>query len=263
MRFGQFFEKRREKEKRLELEAEERRMLLEKEREVEKLTSDVAWFKRLMAHNVRMPFAVILGYGEMLEEDGFATREEELECIRKICRNIEYLDTLFQVLLDCEDEGLLEKKEHFDVLGCVREVTEYVRMIVQKAGIKIRINSSRNQILLYGNKVSLMRAFFNLIENSVRYMEQQGNIVITIEETETEILIVYRDEGKGMKQEEADRITEFTYQGSNGRADGSGIGMYLIRQSVEQQGGTLTVKTGEGNGMRVDMSFAKNRQQNL
>lgn len=256
------FRKKQERPQTLEKEESAPKMPAEKQ-ETERLVNDATWFKRLMAHNVRMPFAVIMGYGELLEENGFSTREEELECVRKICKNIDYLNTLFKVLLDSEAEELLTKKEHFDILGCVREVAEYVRMIAQKAGIQVLINSSRNKIWMYGNRVALMRVFFNLIENSVRYMEKQGNIIITIEETEKEILIVYRDEGKGMKKEEAEHITEFEFQGSNGKPDGHGLGMYLIYQTLEQQGGTLTVKTAEGNGMRVDMSFPKERQKNL
>lgn len=222
----------------------------------EMFSGDIKWFKRLLAHNVRMPLAVIVGYGELLKEEGFTSRAEEMEYVRKICKNIDYLDTLFKVLLDADTEKLLTEKEHFDVLACIREVAEYVRMIAQKAGIRILVNSSREKVLLFGNRISLMRAFFNLIENSVRYMEQQGNIIITVEETEKEILIVYRDEGKGMAGD-AEHIAEIGFQGPNGKADGCGLGMYLVRQTLEQQGGTFRVKTGEGKGMRVDMSFAR------
>lgn len=209
-----------------------------------------------MAHNVRMPLAVITGYGELLASGAFQTREEEINCIRKICHNIDYLDTLVKVLLDDEQELLLSK-EYFDILDCVRKVSEYVKTITQKAGIRISVNSSKKEVLFFGNRISLMRAFFNLIENSVRYMNRRGEIVITIEETEKEILIVYRDDGEGMLPEEALHITELHFQGSNRKSGGHGIGMYLTRRTVEEQGGSLSVKTGIGNGMGIYMSFPK------
>lgn len=261
MRLGKVFIGRREKQRLLELEQEERRKLEEKEQEIKKLSEDVVWFKRLMAHNVRMPLAVITGYGELLAESGSMTREEEMECIRKICKNIDYLDTLFKVLLDNNQEELLTEKEYFDVLSCVREVAEYVRMMIQKAGIVISINSSKKEIVLYGNRISLMRVLFNLIENSIRYMNREGNVFITIEETGEEILIVYRDDGEGMKREDAEHITKLNFQGENKKTGGYGIGMYLIEQMVKEQGGSLSVKTGEGCGMGIYMSFSKNRQK--
>lgn len=257
--FGRKTVKQEEKQQILAREQEEHRRLEEKERELKKLSEDVVWFKRLMAHNVRMPLAVIVGYGELLSESSFQSREEELECIQKICRNVDYLDTVFKVLLDEKKEELLEKK-HFDILSCVREVCEYVKMIAKKAGIKISVNSSRSEVLLYGNRVSLMRAFFNLIENSVRYMNRSGNIIITVEETEKEVLVVYRDDGEGMRTDEAKDIAELNFQGSNKKSGGYGLGMYLVRQAVEEQGGSMEIKTGEGSGMGVYMSFPKKRQ---
>lgn len=100
-----------------------------------------------MAHNLRMPFAIITGYGELLLSGSCASREEELDCIRKICNNIDYLNTLSKVLLDDDQEELLSQKEYFDVLACVRRVSEYVRTITQKAGIRIVVNSSREEVL--------------------------------------------------------------------------------------------------------------------
>ena len=253
----------KEKQSLLEREQEEHRKLEETKQEVEKLSADVVWFKRLMAHNLRMPLAIITGYGELLLNGSFSSREEELDCIRKICNNIDYINTLSKVLLDDNQNELLVQKEYFDVLACVRCVSEYVRTITQKAGIKIVVNSSREEVLFFGNRISLMRAFFNLIENSVRYMNRQGNIFITVEETEKEILLIYRDDGEGMCAEEAEHITELDFQGSNKKKEGNGIGMYLIRQAVEAEGGSLEIKTGEGVGMGIYMSFPKNLQKNL
>lgn len=252
-----------EKQRLLEKEQEDRRRLDEKSKEVEKLSQDVVWFKRLMAHNLRMPLAVITGYGELLLSGSISSREEELDCIRKICTNIDYLNTLSRVLLDSDQQESSLEKENFDMLADVRRVADYVKTITQKAGIKVIVNSSRSEVLFFGNRIYLMRAFFNLIENSIRYMNRAGSIVITVEETDREVLVVYRDDGEGMRTEEAVHITELEYRGSNSKKEGNGIGMYLIRQAVETEGGSLEVKTGEGAGMGVYMSFPKKQQQNL
>lgn len=271
---GEFFFKRQTKQKLEEEMLEKRRKMEEAEKEksreleksqeeVKRLSEDVVWFKRMMAHNIRMPLAIISGYGELLANDSFSSREEELDCIQKICKNIDYLDTLTKVLLDNEQESTLIQPEYFDVLECVRQVAEYVKTIAQKAGIGISVNSSKKMVLLYGNRISLMRAFFNLIENSIRYMNRQGNVFITVEETENEILIVYRDDGEGMEPEEAMYITQLNYQGANKKKEGHGLGMYLMEQAIVEQGGKLTIKTGQGSGMGVYMAFPKIRQEKL
>ncbi len=216
------------------------------------------WFRRLLSHNIRMPMTIIAGYGDLLKNHSLKTREEEIECISKICKNIQYLDTLFKVLVDDEkNEELLREKEWFDLLECGREAFDYVKSMTQKAHITISVNSSRDHVLFYGNRIVMMRAFYNLVENSIRYMKRAGTICLTVEETEEEYLVVYRDDGEGMDEEEAKNITDLNQQGSNARQDGHGIGMYLVRQTVENHGGTLTIRTGVGKGMGVFMSFPK------
>ena len=103
----------------------------------------------------------------------------------------------------------------------------------------------------------MMRAFYNLVENSIRYMNRPGNICLTVEETAEEIYAIYRDDGEGMDETEADSITDLNYQGSNANRDGHGIGMYLVKDAVETNGGTLFIRTGKGKGMGIYMAFPK------
>ncbi len=210
------------------------------------------WLRRLFSHNIRMPMTIIAGYGDMLKNGECKNREEELDCIGKICKNIDFLDTLLKVFLDDKsNEELLEEKEWFDLLACGREAFEYVKSITQKANINVSVNSSRANILFYGNRIVLIRAFYNLIENSVRYMKHPGNICVTIEDMQEEILVIYRDDGEGMDENEAEYITHLNYQGSNAGKRGNGIGMYLVRDAVEKSGGTIEIHTGKGKGMGI------------
>ena len=256
--FSNFLSKK-DKNDEIEKEKEnEKQLLLQKrEEEIEMLTKDVVWLKRLLSHNFRMPMAIISGYGELLKNGEFKDREEEINCINKICSNIDYLATISKIILDDDNEELLLDKEYFDILKCIQEVSLYVKTIVQKAGIVLSVNSSKDEILFYGNRITIMRAFFNLVENSIKYMNNKGNITITIEETDEELLIVYRDNGEGMDPEEAKHITEINYQGSNRKAGSYGIGMYLVGKAIEDNGGTIQVKTEKGFGMCIYMSFQK------
>lgn len=155
-----FFSRQKLKNQELEQrEEDERRQLAQKQQELKKLSEDVVWFKRMMAHNIRMPMAIISGYGELLLDGEVSGREEELDCIQKICNNIEYLDTLTKVLLDDDSEDTLDRKEYFDVLECVNRVAEYVKNIARKSGIGIAVNSSRSKVMFYGNRISFMRGF--------------------------------------------------------------------------------------------------------
>ena len=220
------------------------------------------WIKRMLSHNMRMPMAIITGYGDLLKTGEYQNRQEELEYIQKICGNIDYLNRLLGVVLDTGRQNREAQKEYFDVLGCIREVAEYVKTMARRAGIVIAVNSSKQEILLYGDRIQMMRAFYNLFENSLKYMKRGGTIYVTAEETEEGILMVYKDDGVGMDAQEAEWITQPGYRGSNAQennnAGGDGLGMYLVKRIVEGHGGSLRVKSGSGKGMGIYMTFRKN-----
>ena len=99
-----------------------------------------------------------------------------------------------------------------------------------------------------------------LVENCID--AKAKNIEIRIMQGGIESIMI-SDDGEGMEPEEAKYITQLNYQGSNKKKEGHGLGMYLIEQAIVEQGGKLTIKTGQGSGMGVYMAFPKIRQEKL
>lgn len=222
------------------------------------MNENIRWLRRLISHNFRMPMAIIVSYGELLKSGSFETREKELECIDKICRNIDYIDRFSKLILDDASVSATEAKENFDLLDCVREAASYTEVITRRAHISVTVCSSKSRIVFCGKRLILMRALLDLIENSIRYMKRAGDICITVEEERDEIMVLYRDNGEGMAEADGANITKLHYQGTNGCCFGSGIGMFLVKEAVSQNNGRLEVKTGIGKGMDVSMIFRKN-----
>lgn len=217
---------------------------------------DIVWLKRLLSHNFRMPMAVIAGYGELLQEEGFDTKESERAVIAKICKNIEYMNLMLKVVLDDGNDGAVGRKEEFDLLACIREGTEYVKSIARRQGVAIRVNSTQEVVRLYGSRLKLMRAFFNMTENSLKYMKHEGAICITVDETRDAVYVIYKDDGAGMSVDETAHVTKFSYQGTN-HSGGYGIGMYLVEEAVHENGGTLEIRSRENQGMGIYMTFPR------
>jgi two-component system phosphate regulon sensor histidine kinase PhoR len=159
--------------------------------------------------------------------------------------------------MDNDGERVLGEKTRFDLLECVRDGMGYVRSIAQRQGVTIQlIISSQSEAPVYGSRVKLLRAFYNLVENSLKYMMRKGTIFVTVEQTQDEIYLIYKDDGAGMDAAEASRITEWNYQGSN-RTGGHGIGMYLVKEMVDDFGGTMEIRSRVGQGMGVYMTFPR------
>ena len=85
-------------------------------------------------------------------------------------------------------------------------------------------------------------AFFNLIDNALKYSRRQDVIEIRAAEHDHLIQVEIADSGPGIPAEELPRIFEELYRGSNTRErDGSGVGLALVKRIIERHGGTVSV----------------------
>lgn len=232
----------------------------EKDNEIRSMKEDVAWLKRQIAHGVRMPLAIISGYGDLLRRGDWKTPEEQDLYIDKICKNIEYLNQTFQIVIDDNAGKDEEAEEPLDLLRVVGDVVEYADHITRSHGVQLELNSSCTQVYIQGNRIDIMKALYNLIENSLKYMRHGDAIYITVEAVEGQAWVVYRDNGEGVTKREASRITEPDYRGeaADGRLTGirgSGMGMYLVDDIIKRHHGTIQIKGGTGNGFAAYITF--------
>lgn len=219
------------------------------------MEEDVSQFKRKIAHSVRMPIAIISGYGDVLSK-GTCSPEETDVYIAKICKNIKYLSNTFRLVLDNQED--VECTE-FDARVAVAEVAEQAQQYLKKHNLRMEINSGSASVMMKGYETDLMRALYNLIENSIKYMKQGNTIYVTVEDLADEVLIIYRDNGVGLQSEEAEQLGKLNYQGTNAKnqVKGTGAGLYIVRMIMEKHGGIMDVRSSENKGFVVYMRFPK------
>lgn len=219
------------------------------------LQEDVIWLKRQIAHGVRMPLAIISGYGDLLKKGDYKSEEEQKLYIDKICRNIDYLNQTFQIVID-DNQKEAGKREELDLIEVAESIVEYTDNLIRSHGVRLDLNTSCKQVLIWGNRIDIMKVFYNLIENSLKYMQYGDAIFITIEAVENRALIVYRDNGEGVTQQDAEQLTAFQYLGEQTEpkpevVKGTGMGMYLVKDVIQKHHGTLQVKGGVGTGFAM------------
>lgn len=93
--------------------------------------------------------------------------------------------------------------------------------------------------------------FVNILDNAVKYSDKGTNICISVEKMVSYILIRVQDEGIGIPFEEMNQVFKRFYRGKSERVlctEGSGIGLYLARRIIEEQGGAVSVKAGKAGG---------------
>lgn len=224
------------------------------------MEADVVWLKRQIAHGVRMPLAIISGYGDLLKKGDYSSKEEEELYINKICSNIDYLNQTFRLVID-DDAGKEEVQDaRLDLLEVVRNIVVYTDNLTKSHGVQLKLNSSHEQIWIWGSQIDMMKLFYNLIENSLKYMQHGDTIYITVEEVENQAWIVYRDNGEGVTKQDAEQLTELKYPGGQmeGKPDavkGTGMGMCLVKDIIQRHQGGLKIKGGMGVGFAMYITF--------
>jgi signal transduction histidine kinase len=94
--------------------------------------------------------------------------------------------------------------------------------------------------------------FSNIISNAFKYMNSEADsfLRIQIRPVDQSIELIFSDNGIGIRKEHLDKIFKMFYRATE-RSQGSGLGMYIVKQAVEKLGGTITLSSQYGKGTQI------------
>ncbi|MCR5101262.1 MAG: HAMP domain-containing histidine kinase [Butyrivibrio sp.] len=147
--------------------------------------------------------------------------------------------------IDDEDE-----KSEVDIIEVAKRVADELSEAARKAKMQINISTSEGALKVKASEKRIVILFRNIIDNSIKYMNQEGILVITISAINDDIFIVLKDSGKGLAESETKHIFELNYQGSN-RISGNGLGLTQAKAIVDYYGGNIYARSSEGKGMGI------------
>ena len=235
-----------EKNRRQLEEAEGRNKELDEK--VHELTAEKERYARAMEEAATAKEEAIAGQQELL------ARQEKLnEALLKAeevkSRFEEREKELLSNFLPPVGEGE-QPNETIDIIQIVRDTMQELKPFAEKVHLEIRISAPDDKILVRADASRLRIMFRNIIDNSIKYMNRAGILVITISNLGDDIFIVLKDNGNGLSEKEAAHIFELNYQGSN-RISGNGLGLTQAKAIVEYYGGTIYAKSNVGKGMGI------------
>ena len=235
-----------EKNRRQLEEAEGRNKELDEK--VHELTAEKERYAKAMEEAATAKEEAIAGQQELL------VRQEELnEALSKAeevkSRFEEREKELLSNFLPPVGEGE-QPNETIDIIQIVRDTMQELKPFAEKVHLEIRISAPDDKILVRADASRLRIMFRNIIDNSIKYMNRAGILVITISNLGDDIFIVLKDNGNGLSEKETAHIFELNYQGSN-RISGNGLGLTQAKAIVEYYGGTIYAKSNVGKGMGI------------
>ena len=203
------------------------------------------------AHELKTPLTSILTNIEVMQMDEQPSISDYEEVIGITKENVERLTVLVQDLLRFNadlDDGLFEDVRT-DAL--FEKITSDLSGYINEKNITV---TSTGNINIYGERILLERAFFNLIQNAIKYNKDGGEIKLTaINNT-----ITIEDSGIGIPEESIPQIFDpfFCVDKSRSRKlGGSGLGLSIVKQIFEKHGMSVTVTSELNIGTKI---FIKN-----
>ena len=208
-----------------------------------------------ISHQTKTPIANLLLYSELLTEEELpATARENAEAIQKQTEKLRFLiDAL--VKLSRLENGILQLHPTQEaVWPMLQEIYLAYREKAVEKGLELILESVKVAEMREARETAVfdakwtLEAIGNLVDNAIKYTEQ-GSVTISVSVYELFLRIDVKDSGIGISEEEQAKIfTRFYRSQAVRQEEGVGVGLYLAREILSQEGGYIKVASKPGEG---------------
>jgi two-component system sensor histidine kinase BaeS len=212
-----------------------------------------------ISHELRTPVAVLRGELEALLDGIRAITPETIQSLHAEAMRLNRLvDDLYQLSLT--DIGALTyRKENLDLATVLRDSIESYRAEFGRKGTIVTEDFSRErEIQVFADGERLNQLFTNVLENSLRYTDRGGELVIGLTSTEGHVTIEFQDSTPGVPEGELGRLFERLYrvEGSRSRTSGgAGLGLAICKNIVEAHEGTISAHPSPLGGLLIKITL--------
>jgi len=201
------------------------------------------------SHEFKTPIVSIRGFAKQLQNENLSPekRREYTDIIVDESERLANMSSNILLLSKFENQQLITNQAEYDLDEQIRKCIILLEKQWSKKNIEIDLDLK--PIRIYNNAEMLSHLWINLIENAVKYSADHGHITISCGETAEDILFTISNSGDGMDDSTMKRIFDKFYQGDKSHAaQGSGIGLSIVKRIVELCKGEIAVESKIGQG---------------
>jgi two-component system phosphate regulon sensor histidine kinase PhoR len=233
-----------------------------KQKEIDELKKLEAFRREFIAdvsHELKTPIFAAQGFVHTLLDGAVNDKSVRIKFLEKAARSLDGLDALVQDLLTLSHIETGQIKMHFqsiDLLKITTEVFEQLENKAKKGKVKLRINGTSKQVMVYADWQRITQVMTNLISNAIKHSLEGGEVVVSFVLAKKNITIHVRDTGEGIPEEHLSRIFERFYRVDKSRSrekGGTGLGLAIVKHILEGHSTKAEVISTVGKGS--DFSF--------
>lgn len=208
-----------------------------------------------VSHELRTPVTIIKGYAETLLSGAMEIDPERAErFVGIINTNAERLASLIKDLLtlsELESRNLSIQLAPFPIGGIVRRACLYLEDKARSKEIAIDMNNFEEMPPVMADPGRLEQVLINLLDNAIKYTQEQGAITISAVDTEDTVRVSVADSGVGIPPSDLPRIFERFYRVDSARSreqGGTGLGLAIVKHIIQIHEGNIVVESTPGKG---------------
>ncbi len=216
-----------------------------------------------VSHELKTPIALIAGYAEGLKEGVGGTKEDQEYYVDVIIDEAEKMNMMVKRIssLNKLEQGQGDiTLERFDVVEVINGYLNTMALIFEEKGVDIYFNN-KNIIYVWSDEFLFEEVLMNYINNALNHVDERKTISINAEPMEGKVRITVYNTGKGIPEEDIDKIWGEFYKVDKARTreyGGSGLGLSIVKaiaDAIEQECGVYN--TDDGVAFWIDLELDK------
>ena len=219
-----------------------------------------------VSHELKTPITSIIGYTETLLEGDY-DKETQVKFLNVIESESKRMAKLVSDLLTLSrydnNKNKMEKVE-INLGDLTKKCLEKLKVEIEKKNHKIECFVTAEVPLVKADKYGIERVILNILTNAIKYTPENGNIKIYVGFVYNDAYIKVIDNGIGIPEKDLPRVFERFYRVEKARAremGGTGLGLAIAKEIIEQNNGSINIKSIQGKGTEVVMRIpAKNKE---
>lgn len=213
-------------------------------------------FSASVSHELKTPLTAISGYAELLET-GMVAPDKQQHFIEEIKHNSDRLLGLINDIISLSElDGSQELEfETVDLYQLVKESVDTLVIVANKS--KIHLIFDGEPCNVFGNRECLREVVYNLVQNAIKYNNENGHVWVNVYQEKTPVLVV-KDDGIGIPASEQDKVFERFYRVDKSRSKatgGTGLGLSIVKHIVELHNAKIILDSEPCVGTEIKVVF--------
>ena len=212
-----------------------------------------------VSHELRTPLASIKSVVETLQSGALNDKAAAQDFLTRADAEV---DRLVQMVTELLELSRLESgqaplaHEPVDVARMLEHAVERMRAQADRKGLELRLDVAPDLPATLGDAQRLEQAVVNLLDNAIKFTPESGSVRVSARLADDAVEVEVEDTGAGISADKLPRIFERFYKVDRSRGDpGTGLGLAVVKHTVEAHGGTISAHSREGHGSTFTLTL--------